>query len=47
MRRAVKGTVQRGPTLEHYKRELDILYDREGDEIPGNEMVLPLFNTEH
>lgn len=47
MRRAGKGTVQRGPTLGHYKRELDILYDREGDEVPGNEMVLPLFNTKH
>ncbi|KAL9017855.1 MAG: hypothetical protein Q9185_004803 [Variospora sp. 1 TL-2023] len=42
MRRAGKGTVQRGPTLEQYKDELDELYIREGDAVPGNELVLPL-----
>ncbi|KAL8902865.1 MAG: hypothetical protein Q9207_004330 [Kuettlingeria erythrocarpa] len=41
MRRAGKGTVQRGPTLEQYKDELDKLYIREGDAVPGNELVLP------
>ncbi|KAL8673514.1 MAG: hypothetical protein Q9168_002071 [Polycauliona sp. 1 TL-2023] len=41
MRRAGKGTVQRGPTLQLYTDELDQLYTREGDVIPGNELVLP------
>ena len=41
MRRAGKGTVQRGPTLELYKEALDALYAREGDAVPGNELVLP------
>ncbi|KAL8917524.1 MAG: hypothetical protein Q9172_005812 [Xanthocarpia lactea] len=41
MRRAGKGTVQRGPTLEQYKDELDKLYIREGDAVLGNELVLP------
>lgn len=35
MRRAGKGTVQRGPTLALYKDALDALYEREGDAIPG------------
>lgn len=41
MRRADKGTVQRGPTLELYKNALDELYAREGDALPDNELVLP------
>lgn len=41
MRRAGKGTVQRGPTLTLYKEALDALYEREGDAVPGNELVLP------
>ncbi|KAL8841961.1 MAG: hypothetical protein Q9176_002898 [Flavoplaca citrina] len=41
MRRAGKGTVQRGPTLQLYKDKLDQLYEREGDAVPGNELVLP------
>ncbi|KAI4277762.1 MAG: hypothetical protein LQ337_001520 [Flavoplaca oasis] len=41
MRRAGKGTVQRGPTLQLYKGKLDQLYEREGDAVPGNELVLP------
>ncbi|KAI4287402.1 MAG: hypothetical protein L6R35_003344 [Caloplaca aegaea] len=41
MPRAGKGTVQRGPSLEQYKDELDKLYIREGDAVPGNELVLP------
>ena len=41
MRRAGKGTVQRGPTLELYKDKFDELYAREGDTVPGNELVLP------
>ena len=45
MRRAGKGTVQRGPALELYKDALDALYAREGDAVPGNELVLPGFNS--
>ena len=45
MRRAGKGTVQRGPTLELYKDALDTLYAREGDAVPGNELVLPGFDS--
>ncbi len=41
MRRAGKGTVQRGPTLALYKDALDALYEREGDTVSGNELVLP------
>lgn len=41
MRRAGKGTVQRGPTLEQYSDELEKLYDREGDAVSGNELILP------
>lgn len=40
MRRAGKGTVQRGPTLELYKDALDTLYAREGDTVPENESIL-------
>ena len=43
MRRAGKGTIQRGPTLELYQDALDALYAREGDTVPGNELVLPGF----
>ena len=39
--RAGKGTVQRAPTLELYKAEIDQLYENEGDAIAGNEMILP------
>ena len=46
MRRAGKGTVQRGPTLELYKDALDALYEREGDAVPGNELVLPGFTSD-
>ena len=42
MRRAGKGTVQRAPTLDLYKDALDALYAREGDAVPGNELVLPI-----
>ncbi|KAL9098748.1 MAG: hypothetical protein Q9163_005648 [Psora crenata] len=42
MRRASKGTVQRRPTLSLYKEALDALYAREGDGVPGNELVLPM-----
>ncbi|KAL8971945.1 MAG: hypothetical protein Q9183_000808 [Haloplaca sp. 2 TL-2023] len=41
MQRAGKGTVQRGPTLQLYKHKLDQLYEREGDAVLGNELVLP------
>lgn len=41
MRRAGKGTVQRGPTFEQYRDELEKLYDREGDAVSGNELILP------
>ena len=41
MRRAGKATVQRGPMLQLYKDKLDQLYEREGDAVPGNELVLP------
>ena len=41
MRRAGKGTVQRGPTVQLYKNELDALYAREGDLLLENELVLP------
>ena len=41
MRRAGKGTVQRGPTVELYKDALDALYAREGDTLLGNELFLP------
>ena len=44
MRRAGKGTVQRGPTLELYKEALDAFYTREGDVVPGNELVLSGFD---
>lgn len=40
MRRAGKGTVQRGPTLALYKDAIDALYEREGDAIPGHELIL-------
>ena len=43
--RAGKGTVQRGPTLELYKDALDALYEREGDGVPGNELVLPGYTS--
>ena len=33
MQRAGKGTVQRGPTLDLYRDELDALYDRAGDRV--------------
>ena len=41
MQRSGKGTVQRGPTLQLYKSKLDQLYEREGDTVLGNELVLP------
>lgn len=46
MRRAGKGTVQRGPTVDLYRAALDVLYAREGDAVPGNELVLPNFETQ-
>lgn len=44
MRRVGKGTVQRSPTLELYEDALDALYAREGDILPGTELVLLSFN---
>ena len=41
MLRAGKGSVQRAPTLQLYEKALDEMYAREGDALPGNEMVLP------
>jgi len=41
MKRAGRGTVQRGPTLELQKDALDRLCRREGDAVPGNESILP------
>lgn len=46
MRRAGKGTVQRTLTLESYEDSLNALYAREGDSVPGNELVLPIFGSE-
>lgn len=46
MQRAGKGTVQRAPTLQFYKDDIDALYAREGDPVPGNELVLPGFEVE-
>lgn len=46
MRRAGKGTVQRALTLESYKDALNALYAREGDSVPGNELILPVFGSE-
>lgn len=46
MRRAGKGTVQRGPTLELYKDALDALYAREGDVIPEKTPAVPDFDPQ-
>ena len=46
MQRAGKGTVQRAPTLQFYQNTLDALYAREGDSIPGDELVLSSFESE-
>ncbi|KAK0506918.1 hypothetical protein JMJ35_010618 [Cladonia borealis] len=46
MQRAGKGTVQRAHTLQYYRDTLDALYAREGDSVPGNELVLPSFESE-
>lgn len=39
MQRAGKGTVQRAPTLELYRDELDALYDRAGDRLSASTYV--------
>lgn len=42
MRYAEKGTVQRAPTLNLYKKMLNTLYAREGDISPSNDLVLSM-----
>ena len=46
MQRAGKGTVQRAPTLQLDQNTPDALYAREGDSMPGDELVLSSFESE-